>query len=142
MPADKKSSKENKELVIESFIALEEKRISVDKLREENVAKELEASSQSSKDAQKVALKEIEVQEGFIEKSFSFRKMIAVMIFSFCLIFLVGSFYVVAFLSKNNPLTLDKLFAFYKDGLKILGGFIVGFASDVIRQKTKKDQKK
>lgn len=128
------------EVDFNKFLDLEHKRIDIEKLREENVARELEASRDSNKDALEMAKEELAIHTTFIGKSFSFKKMISIMVFILLIIILSGGIFLTFYLSKNNIVVLDKLFSLIKDILKITTGFVLGFAADVIRTKNKKDK--
>jgi len=120
------------------FLDLEHKRIDIERIREENVTKELESSAESSKEALELAKEDLGVNRMYIENTFSFKKTLAWMGFVLLLLLLGGGVVLILYLSKNNIDVLDRLFSFLKDMLKIITGFALGFSADIIRTRSKK----
>jgi hypothetical protein len=124
--------------VLEKFIALENKRIDVERQREENVAKELEYSAKSGEDAKEIASQELEIQNNFLNNSWQFKNRIILYAFISALA-LIGVFtFLTIQLSTDNQELLDRIYSFFIDALKIAGGFIVGYLLKASRKNNNK----
>ncbi len=137
MPKDNQNLPEKVD--INKFLDIEMSRTEIERLREENVAKELEASRESSKEATQIANRELDVQSQFIEKSFDFKKLIVKLGAVLIAILLLGGGALIWYLSDHNDAIIDKIFNFFKDILKILVGFVLGYAAQIVRTNNKRD---
>ncbi len=139
MPANKPELPvEIKGKVIEKFLEVEEKRIDIDKLRENNIAKELEMSAKSSEQAFEISKLDLESKDKWFNNRFILRNRITLYIFIFVLIFLGIIAGIIFFFGKENTIIVEKLFTFLKDAIKIIGGGLIGYFAALARARLKK----
>lgn len=124
---DDENSLSRRENGLRAFIELETKRVEVERIREENVSKELEYSAESAKDAKEAALKDLDIRKDLQERIFNFRGKAITYLFITAILVIVIVTTLTIILSKDRADVLDKVFSFLKDILKVGGGFLVGF---------------
>ena len=109
------------------FLDVEEKRVEVDKLREQNVAKELDGSFQSSKDACNLAEKDLDTKKTIFIEEIELKKNIAGKVFAIIIITVLALVGLVVFLAFLNPEKLGLLMQYVYDIIKIAIGGAFGY---------------
>ena len=124
--------------VVEKFLAVEEKRIEVETLRENNISKEYEVSVETSKQAFEISKLDLNMKDKYVDKHFIFRNRIVIFAFIFILLFIGIIAGIVFYFGRDNIDVVEKVFTFLKDAAKIIGGGVLGYFVALARSRKQK----
>ncbi len=124
---DHEPPKEMNGKTIEKFFGVEEKRIEVETVRENNISKELEMSAESSRQAFEISKLDVKIKDKWVDNRFKFRNRIAIFAFIFILLFVFIITGIIFYFGRDNIVVVEKVFTFLKDAAKFIGGGLIGF---------------
>ncbi len=134
---EKKENTPDKEIIYK-MLALEEKKIEIEKVRQENEKKELIISEKSSQDATELSKIDLTIQSDLIKKSFDFKNKIVLFSFIITFVIIIICASIIFYFGRTNSNVLDKFYVFVNNIIKFLSGAVIGYL--LKSSKAKKDK--
>lgn len=124
----------NQTELINRILDTENRKIEVEKLRESNIAKELDISAESGKEATKIAELDIKYQTEQNKEKNKIFSMISIFTFIVVMTLIIVVAIALFIFGKNDPDILDKIMSYIFDFFKVVIGAIIGFLFEKTRK--------
>ena len=121
--------------VIHKFFDLEGKKIEIDKIRQKNLAKELEISSQTSVQAAQNANKQLDNEKLAIEGSLDVRKLFINKTFWLVIVAIISLVGLTIFMTLIDRSLIQVMLSYVYDLLKFVAGGVIGYLIHAVRKK-------